>query len=285
MVPAYRVSFQQTVRVSATASPLLGRGVARASQHTALVGVPPDVYQRIADRAHADFLAKARAAGLTVRSDAPGASAASTVPNNTVPEANALSEAIVGRDGNIIRHVAPRGMSTFARQSDGATYALSAIDRALPEMAKSAGVPVGLVLFTVDFAVTSSSNQNPLARLGSRASVETVPQLSLRDTTSGLRFQTPSGAACVGYCPNMAGTAVSTPLTSSERFVRASESAMASGEVAANAVAAGIGALSGMGRSVNANQLVADPAAYERIVVQMLEQANSRVVAALAGTN
>ncbi len=81
------------------------------------------------------------------------------------------------------------------------------------------------------------------------------------------------------------GTAVSTPLTSSERFVRASESAMASGEVAANAVAAGIGALSGMGRSVNANQLVADPAAYERIVVQMLEQANSRVVAALAGTN
>ncbi len=62
LVPAYRVSFQQTVRVSATASPLLGRGVARASQHTALVGVPPDVYQRLVDRAHADFLAKARAA-------------------------------------------------------------------------------------------------------------------------------------------------------------------------------------------------------------------------------
>ncbi len=86
----------------------------------------------------------------------------------------------------------------------------------------------------------------------------------------------------MGYCPNMAGTAVNTPMASSESFVRASENAMAGGEIAANAVAAGIGALSGMGRSVNANQLVADPAAYERIVGQLLEQANSRVVAALA---
>jgi hypothetical protein len=283
VVPAYRVSFQQSVRVSATASPLLGRGVARTSQHTALVGIPPDTYQRIVDRAHADFLAKARAAGLLVRTEAPGIETAATVPNNTVPEANALAEGIMGRDGNVVRHVAPRGMRTFARQNDGQAYAFSSLDRALPDLAKRAGAPVGLVLFTVDFAATASSNQNVLGRMGARASVETTAQISLRESASGVRYQTPAGAGCVGYCPNMAGTAVNTPAVSAESFTRTTQNAMGGGETAVHALASGLGALGGMGVSVGANQIVADPAAYERIVGQLLEQANSRVVQALAG--
>lgn len=285
VIPAYRVSFQQTVRVSATASPLLGRGVARTSQHTALVGIPPETYQRIVDRAHADFLAKARAAGLVVLMEAPGIETAATVPNNTVPEANALAEGIVGRDGNVVRHVAPRGMRTFARQSDGQAYAFSALDRSLPDITKRAGAPVGLVLFTVDFAATSSSNQNLLGRMGSRASVETTAQISLRESASGLRYQTPTGASCVGYCPNMAGTAVNTPAVSSEGFTRTTQNAMGGGETAVHALASGLGALGGMGVSVGANQIVADPTAYERIVGQLLEQANSRVVQALSGAS
>jgi hypothetical protein len=286
-VPAFRVTFQQTTKATASASPLLGRGSARASQHATLSGIPEPVYQRIVDGAYRDFLAKARAAGLSVAGPEAAQSvekvrAASTIPNNTVPPPNAVAEGFFGRDGNVLRHVSPGGVPNYGRSLDGVGQAFGSIDSAIGDIAKTTGSTVGYVLYHVDFASNWSSNQNPLGRLGRSASVEITPQVSLRDGLSGALILTPAAAACVGYCPNIGGKRVSAAARSEEAFVSQSRSAMGAGEQAGHALAAGIGALSGMGMSVGANEIVADPARYEAIVSQLLAEANTKVVAALA---
>ncbi len=275
------------MKASASASPLLGRATARASQHTALVGVPDDVYQRIVDRAWADFQARARAAGLTIAPASAWASAnsvvaAQTAPLNEPPQRNAAAEAFLGRDGNVSRHVSPAGMRNYTRATlDGAGAALGSLDRHIGEVTKATGAPTGLFLAVVDFAATSSSNSNFMGRFGNRASVETSAGLSLRPNVSSIHIQTPADAACTGYCPNGGGRATSLAVASQEAF-GTTRDAMSGGESAANALASGISALGGIGRSVSANEIVADPAAYERIVGDLLAQANAKAVEALA---
>lgn len=271
VVGSFKVAFIESKKEGTKA----GRGVGgRASAGLTLVGLTPEVQQRVTEAAYADFVAQMRAAGYEVVDRAtllqsPDFAKADKQASPLKQEASFFGSSTE------MTYVAPRSVGDLYFFM-GETDKIGGFGFSNPTMAASGfadknGVPVVSVIYTVDFAGADGHggafSSTAALQVGQGISVAPGSGVTLVGGT-GSAFNSKNGSVKLGQ-----------PVYSTETFgevVMTTSDAMKAVEVASNIAGALLGAGTNQRRDFDVR---ADPAKYETISTAVLKDTNARLVA------
>ncbi|KAF1686321.1 hypothetical protein B1992_08850 [Pseudoxanthomonas broegbernensis] len=275
VVASFRVAFGQEVKASAQSSSLFGKSSASAAMHGTLSGLDNEVWQAITDAAHADFLEKLKAAGLTVLE-------ARDVEYGAYGKlAGVSSPAALDADQGKLLMFAPTGAKLTMLPGDtGAGSAFSGFNassavQVWPAIIREQQAGVMSVTYYLDFLNADSSGKTQV--LGGDAEVSMGQGLSVR-AGSGIGYATLKGSQCKGYCPHANGSITLGQAVHSQQAYGRTEDVTKGG---VNALGAVSGLLSGRGFSRKDLQIHADPERYRGISERLLGEANTALIDAL----
>ena len=207
-VAAFNVGFifESTDQTKATGG-MIGAFGGTTKAKSSLVGVTPEMMQKIADAAYADFVAKLAASGLAVKNTAEMFAAPEMAkPHGQVSPLD-ISIALEKKSKGKATYVKPTALPTLimvagdfqgsgfssmglAMDSGQASYALS-------QYAKAAGVPVVGVTYLVDFSQQKRPGAFSLGGIEVNANLSVVPGYS-RMSVFGAQRQDDHGHAQPG---------------------------------------------------------------------------------------
>jgi hypothetical protein len=283
-VATYNVGYSRETVRGAQSRGLMARGTASAQTKTKLEGVPPEVFQRIADAGYQDLVTRLRAAGFEVVPAAQSQTYArlSSGQNPRFAHDAANSRGVISFNTQQMQVNSASELKAVSTLGDPGATGFGGLDynSAGRIVAELDAERVLAVRHVVDYVSQTSSNDMPLGSLAGRASVTTEQGMSLRAGQMANYFEKPR----VGIGTN---NAIQFKGMSSPEAFAGNENATSSGQATANGLSAAgailTGGLTGLA-SGNTRAIVANPQAYERIAVAMISTANAQIVQELKAT-
>ncbi len=283
-VATYNVGFSRETIRGAQSRGLMARGTASAQMKTKLEGVPPDVFQRIADAGHQDLVNRLRAAGFEVvpASQSPTYARLSGGQNPRFAHDAANSRGVISFNTQQMQVNSASDLKPISALGDPGAVGFGGLDynSAGRIVAELDAERVLSVRHVVDYVQQSSSNDMPLGSLTGRASVSAEQGMSLRAGVMANYYEKPK----VGIGGN---NGIQFKGMSSQENFASSQDATTAGQSASNGLSAAgailTGGLTGLAGS-SGRAIVANPQAYERIAISMISTANAQLVAELKAT-
>jgi len=289
-IGAFRVAFKQHDQVVSTAGgALMGGGGSSVTDDATMVGIDHALMQKIADAIYADFVQQATAKGYTIVDSVKLAA--------TSAEYKALPSTVSFTDGPFGAFVVPTGQTSPVMPTDdykqerhgaqgfgaafkgvGAQMAKTEANAVFPKIGKETGAAVIAVNIVVNFAAFKGTQSvwmsGSKATVDFGATIEGVDPQLMGTMIKAWDAKTPD-------CGNCMAMAYLKGVVHSSDAIGTTEKRDALG-VSGN-VGNAIGGL--MGGSIakhKAYELTADPAAYEKSVMQVSKDANAMLLEEIA---